>query len=72
MAILMTMIYVIGPLVSKLIKKSFPKLMINADNLSGEVNICNYWNSLDKNDKEWVIEEEKNSRLILSKVSPGI
>jgi hypothetical protein len=48
------------------LKKIFP--LLKKSKIEIEENIPNYWTALDENDRRWTIEEEKNSRKLLSVV----
>ena len=44
------------------IKSCFPAFIDNDINIDED--ICNYWDSLDENDRKWSLKEEENSRVL--------
>jgi hypothetical protein len=65
MTLFFALVYVLGPLLTKLIKKVFPNYLVDEKKLEIEVEIDNYWRALDKDDRQFTIGEEANSRTLL-------
>ncbi len=47
MTLFFALVYVLGPLLTKLIKKVFPNYLVDEKKLEIEVEIDNYWRALD-------------------------
>jgi hypothetical protein len=65
MTLFFVLVYVLGPLLTKLIKKVYPDYLVDEKQLEIEVEIDNYWSALDDDDKHYTISEEANSRTLL-------
>lgn len=47
MTLFFVLVYVLGPILTKLIKKVFPNYLVDEKKLEIEVEIDNYWRALD-------------------------